>query len=188
MPNPTESAVQPGKTAFHSMPREQLLLALEMFAKNWLAHDGCWFLAAEESLGMDAAIELDTSAWQRFAATEANRIMTTFSIPLCRRLGGAGKRFGLAAVQPDQLAADRVVGRRQTPAALHGCLPGAGNPPAQRASGFPLQARRHRGVRDFRAHRGPSYSHEVSALPAGISGRQILRLGIQPVMVLGRST
>ena len=70
-----------GETAFHSMSREDLLRALEMFAKNWLAHDGCWFLAAEESLGMEEAIELDTAAWRRFAVTEANRIMTTFSIP-----------------------------------------------------------------------------------------------------------
>ena len=70
-----------GKTAFHSMTREELLRALEMFAKNWIAHDGCWFIAAEETLGMNAAIELDALAWQRFAATEANRIMTTFGIP-----------------------------------------------------------------------------------------------------------
>src|ERR1035438_8387359 len=95
MPNPTESAVQPGKTAFHSMTREQLLLALEMFAKNWLAHDGCWFLAAEESLGMDAAIELDTAAWRRFAATEANRIMAAFSIPSAGGLRALERPLGL---------------------------------------------------------------------------------------------
>ena len=69
------------KTAFDFMSREELLSALAMFAKNWLAHDGCWFLAAEERLGMEAAIELDTRSWERFAAAEAHRIMTTFSIP-----------------------------------------------------------------------------------------------------------
>src|ERR1039458_5136312 len=95
MPNPTESAVQPGKTAFHAMTREQLLLALEMFAKNWLAHDGCWFLAAEQSLGMDAAIVLDTAAWQRFAATEASRIMTTFGIPPAGGLEALERALGL---------------------------------------------------------------------------------------------
>ncbi len=63
------------------MDREELLLALEMFAKNWLAHDGCWFLAAEEQYGMDAAIALDTKSWERFAAVEARRIMSTFEIP-----------------------------------------------------------------------------------------------------------
>ncbi len=95
MPGPTRSAVESGKTAFHSMTREELLLALEMFAKNWLAHDGCWFLAAEESLGMDAAIELDSIAWQRFAATEANRIMTTFRIPPAGGLGALERALSL---------------------------------------------------------------------------------------------
>ena len=71
---------QPGN-AFEAMGREDLLLALEMFAKNWLAHDGCWFLAAEERFGMEAAIELDASSWKRFASAEARRIMTTFNIP-----------------------------------------------------------------------------------------------------------
>ena len=49
---------------FRDMGREDLLKALEMFAKNWLAHDACWFLAAEERLGLEAAIELDTRAWE----------------------------------------------------------------------------------------------------------------------------
>ena len=71
---------QPGN-AFEAMGREDLLLALEMFAKNWLAHDGCWFLAAEERLGMETAVELDASSWKRFASAEARRIMTTFNIP-----------------------------------------------------------------------------------------------------------
>jgi Family of unknown function (DUF6125) len=80
MPSSNDCSSRVGKTAFHSMSREELLRALEMFAKNWLAHDGCWFLAAEESLGIDKAIELDAAAWRRFAVTEANRIMATFAI------------------------------------------------------------------------------------------------------------
>ncbi|MFN7992440.1 MAG: DUF6125 family protein [Bryobacteraceae bacterium] len=68
-------------TAFESMSREELLRALEMFAKNWLAHDGCWFLAAEERFGMDLAIELDALSWRRFASVEARRIVSTFGIP-----------------------------------------------------------------------------------------------------------
>ncbi len=81
MDNSTKTSAQPGTTAFHSMTREELLRALEMFAKNWLAHDGCWFLAAEESLGMEEAMDLDATAWQRFAVAEASRIMSTFGIP-----------------------------------------------------------------------------------------------------------
>ena len=67
-------------SAFSEMSREELLKAVDMFAKNWLAHDGCWFLAAEERYGMDTAIELDTASWARFAAVEAGRIMRTFGI------------------------------------------------------------------------------------------------------------
>jgi hypothetical protein len=47
-------STQPGN-AFQAMSREELLCALEMFAKNWLAHDGCWFLAAEQRFGLATA-------------------------------------------------------------------------------------------------------------------------------------
>ncbi len=66
---------------FDTMTRDELLRALEMFAKNWLAHDGSWFLGAEERFGMETAIDLDARSWARFAAVEARRIMTTFNIP-----------------------------------------------------------------------------------------------------------
>jgi len=54
-------------SAYDSMPRGELLRALEAISKNWLAHDGCWFLVAEERLGLDAR------AWQLFAAAEGRR-------------------------------------------------------------------------------------------------------------------
>ncbi len=82
-------------SAFDGMSREQLRQALEMFAKNWLAHDGCWFLAAEERYGMDAAIALDRGAWARFAAAEARRIVTTFDLPPQGGLGALEKALGL---------------------------------------------------------------------------------------------
>ena len=68
-------------TIYDELSREDLLKALRMFAANWLAHDGCWFLAAEERLGMETAIALDEQSWARFAASEARRIMSTFGIP-----------------------------------------------------------------------------------------------------------
>jgi hypothetical protein len=79
------------------MSREDLLRALEMFAKNWLAHDGCWFLAAEEKFGMATAIELDAFSWKRFAAAEARRIMTTFGIPAEGGLPALEKALSLRA-------------------------------------------------------------------------------------------
>lgn len=90
-----DNAAAARQTAFDSMTREELLRALEMFAKNWLAHDGCWFLAAEESVGIETAMELDTIAWQRYAVTEANRIMATFNIPAAGGLAALEKALQL---------------------------------------------------------------------------------------------
>ena len=64
-----------------NLSREELLKLIEVHAKSWLAHDGCWFLAAEEKYGLDAAIELDTRASGRFSQVEARRIMKAFQIP-----------------------------------------------------------------------------------------------------------
>jgi hypothetical protein len=83
------------ENAFQAMNREHLLLALEMFAKNWLAHDGCWFLAAEERFDIETAIELDACSWRRFAATEARRIMATFNIQPDGGLPALEKALGL---------------------------------------------------------------------------------------------
>ncbi len=66
---------------YKDMSRDELYKALQMFAKNWLAHDGCWFLAAEAEHGMETAIRLDELAWDRFATAEARRIMKGYELP-----------------------------------------------------------------------------------------------------------
>jgi hypothetical protein len=65
----------------NELSREDLLKLLEVYALNWLAHDGSWFLALEERYGMDIAIEMDTNSWERFSVHEAKRIMRAFNIP-----------------------------------------------------------------------------------------------------------
>lgn len=80
---------------YHEMSKDELLRALEMFAKNWLAHDGCWFLAAEERHGIGEAMVLDTEAWRRFAAAEARRIVTGFGLPEGGGLVALEQAFGL---------------------------------------------------------------------------------------------
>jgi hypothetical protein len=57
------------------MSREELLDLLRDAAVNWLAHDGLWFRAVEEAYGLEAAMELDRSAWEKFTVLEARRIM-----------------------------------------------------------------------------------------------------------------
>jgi hypothetical protein len=64
-----------------NLSREDLIRLVRVYAKNWLAHDGCWFLAAEERYGLETAMELDAKSWERFAVAEARRIMKEFELP-----------------------------------------------------------------------------------------------------------
>jgi hypothetical protein len=57
------------------LSRDELHKLIQAYTKSWLAHDGCWFLAAEEARGIDEAIKLDEGAWARFAPIEAKRVM-----------------------------------------------------------------------------------------------------------------
>jgi hypothetical protein len=63
------------------LSKEELIDLLADAAKNWLAHDGLWFLAAEEQYGIEAAMELDKKAWEQFTVIEAKRIMSRLGIP-----------------------------------------------------------------------------------------------------------
>jgi len=62
------------------LSKEELLDLLADAAKNWLAHDGLWFLEVEKKHGMNEAIELDKNAWQQFTVIEARRIMKRLNI------------------------------------------------------------------------------------------------------------
>lgn len=54
---------------------EELHRLVRAYARCWLAHDGCWFLAVEEERGLEEAIRQDERAWARFAPLEARRVM-----------------------------------------------------------------------------------------------------------------
>jgi len=99
-------------SVYASMSREELLRALEAFAKNWLAHDGCWFLVAEKKLGLEVAMELDARSWERFAAAEARRVMEVFEIPPCGGLEALERAlslrmYALVNEQHSEWSADR---------------------------------------------------------------------------------
>ena len=55
--------------------REDLMSLLKIYAKNWLAHDGCWFLSVEEKSGMEEAINYDRESWRKFTIIEAKRLI-----------------------------------------------------------------------------------------------------------------
>jgi hypothetical protein len=65
---------------FEEYSREELEGMLQDAARNWLAHDGLWFLAVEEKFGLDTALELDAKAWEGYAVIEAKRIMKRHQI------------------------------------------------------------------------------------------------------------
>ncbi|MBS3898933.1 MAG: hypothetical protein KGZ54_05245 [Dethiobacter sp.] len=67
--------------SLEEMSREELQNFIKDLCKRWLAHDGLWFQAAEKKFGMEAAIELDEMAWEKFTVVEAKRIMETLSLP-----------------------------------------------------------------------------------------------------------
>lgn len=62
------------------LDREGLLELLADFGKRWLAHDGLWFQAVERERGLEEAIRHDASAWERFTALEAKRILAFLGI------------------------------------------------------------------------------------------------------------
>lgn len=64
-----------------SLNENELRALLTSYAKCWLAHDGCWFLAVEEAKGTEEAIRYDREAWRKFAPIEARRIMEARHIP-----------------------------------------------------------------------------------------------------------
>lgn len=70
----------PDRDSLRAMDKERLIDMLEDAAKNWLAHDGLWFQAVERSYGIEAAMELDAEAWERFTVIEARRIMQRHGI------------------------------------------------------------------------------------------------------------
>lgn len=77
------------------LSREELLELTGIFAKNWLAHDGCWFQAIEGKLGMDAAISFDIDSWRTFTVIEARRLMDFLELGRNSGLSGLKKALAL---------------------------------------------------------------------------------------------
>jgi hypothetical protein len=88
------------------LSKEDLLELTRVYAKNWLAHDGCWFLAAEQKYGMEVAIELDTESWRKFTVIEAKRIIEYLQLGKNSGIEGLKKalRFRLyATINEDEI-------------------------------------------------------------------------------------
>lgn len=69
-----------GVRLLYGLSKEQLVDIIVDSAKNWLAHDGLWFQAIENTHGMEAAMDADREAWRKFTVIEAQRIMARLGI------------------------------------------------------------------------------------------------------------
>ncbi len=69
-----------GLSVLEEMTKEQLIALVVDDAKNWLAHDGLWFQAVERAHGLEAAIEADRAAWEKFTVIEAQRILARLGL------------------------------------------------------------------------------------------------------------
>jgi len=88
------------------LTRDDLVELTQLYAKNWLAHDGCWFLAAEKAYGMETAIELDTESWRVFTVVEAKRLIEFLQLGENSGIEGMKKalRFRLyASINEDEI-------------------------------------------------------------------------------------
>lgn len=78
------------------LSKEQLLELIELYAKNWLAHDGVWFQSIERKFGMAEAMYHDEEAWKRFTVIEAKRIKEFLQLPENPGLGAWSRRCTIA--------------------------------------------------------------------------------------------
>ena len=69
------------KTGIDDLSHDELKGFVADLAKRCLAHDGLWFQAVERKYGMDAAIEADRAAWEKFTVIEAKRIKNLLGLP-----------------------------------------------------------------------------------------------------------
>lgn len=93
----------------NDLSKEELLEMNKIYAKNWLAHDGSWFLSIEEKYGMDMAIEMDREAWRKFTVIEAKRIIEFLELGKDSGIEGLKKALAFrlyAALNEDEIVVE----------------------------------------------------------------------------------
>lgn len=76
------------------MPAEKLTELAGELGKNWLAMDGIWFQAIENTYGMNDAKRSNDSCWNRFSQVEGRMIKSFLGLP--ERAGLDGLKRALA--------------------------------------------------------------------------------------------
>ncbi|PYG89946.1 hypothetical protein LY28_00546 [Ruminiclostridium sufflavum DSM 19573] len=83
------------KEILNNLSKEELIKLIEIYSKNWLAHDGVWFQSIERKSGMEEAMFHDREAWRRFTEIEAKRIKEFLKLPEHAGLKGLAKALEL---------------------------------------------------------------------------------------------
>ncbi len=68
-------------SALKKLTRSDLLTLIEKLGINWLANDGIWFQAVENSYHMNDAKRCNDTCWGRFSPFEAVRIKKMLDLP-----------------------------------------------------------------------------------------------------------
>jgi hypothetical protein len=82
------------KDGCRDLPPAGLVELLGLYARLWLAHDGLWFQAVEERLGLEEAIRLDERAMAGFAAAEGRRLKEFLGLSEASGLDGLELALG----------------------------------------------------------------------------------------------
>lgn len=62
------------------LSKEELIRLVKVYSRLFLAFDGFYFLVAEEKFGYQAALDLDTKAWEGYFPYEARLLRKTLGI------------------------------------------------------------------------------------------------------------
>ncbi|MEW6614354.1 MAG: DUF6125 family protein [Thermodesulfobacteriota bacterium] len=62
------------------LSKEELINLIKVYARLFLALDGFWFLEVEKKFGYEAALEMDTKAWEGYFPYEARLLRKTLGI------------------------------------------------------------------------------------------------------------
>ncbi len=79
---------------FTRMPAEKQIELMEEISKNWLAGDGVWFQAVENTRGMNDAKRCNDSCWGKFSPFEAWSIKRFLNLPEQPGLDGLKQALG----------------------------------------------------------------------------------------------
>ena len=66
--------------AIDELSRDELLQLVKAYARNWHAHDNCWFLSIQEQYGISLALDMDRESWRKFSVIEARRLMEVLGL------------------------------------------------------------------------------------------------------------